>query len=90
MKIEEKSEKQDFLKKLMTSPYILKILKWIKILIWLIMVILVLKGLFFGGSETIIGDMNSKNIQKEQSNPVMVNIAPDSPGKQVSDSVLEK
>jgi len=87
MKIgEEKLEEQDFLKKLMTSPYILKILKWIKILIWLIMVALVLRGLFLGGSETIIGEMNSKNTQKDKSNPVIVNIAPGSSGKQGPDS----
>ena len=51
------------------------------------MVVLVLKGLFFGGSETIIGEMNSKNIQKEKSNPIIVNIAPDNSGKQGSDSI---
>ena len=81
---EEKSEKQDFLKKLLTSPYILKILKWIKILIWLIMLVLVLRSLFFGGSETIIGDLNSKNTQKNKS--VIVNIASDLSGKQGPDS----
>ncbi len=87
MKIgDEKSENEDFLKKLMTSPYILKILKWVKILIWLIMVVVVLKGLFFGGSETIIGDMNSKNTQHDKSNPVIVNIAPGTSGQQGPDS----
>ena len=84
---EEKSEKQDFLKNLMTSPYITKILKWSKILIWLIMVVLVLRGLFLGSTDTIINDMNSKSTQKDKSNPVIVNIAPGSSGKQGSDSI---
>ena len=88
MKIgDEKLEKQDFLKKLMTSPYFIKILKWIKILIWLIMVVLVLKGLYFGSTDTIINDMNPKNTPKDKSNPVIVNIAPGSSGKQGPESI---
>ena len=50
------------------------------------MVVVVLKGLFLGGSETIIGDLNSKNTQKDKSNPVIVNIAPGSSTKQGPDS----
>ena len=50
------------------------------------MVALVLRGLFLGGSETIIGEMNSKNAQKDKSNPVIVNIPPGSSWKQGPDS----